>query len=584
MERKEVLVTDLQKVLGSEYVSSHRQKDKWQAIPYSADEIQGVILHANRAMTVPDLVFDPQLTGYYDIYVGMYITAQFTQNKLHEALLKLSSDANFAAVSPNAWIGNHKIDEFRWRSVDMTGETITIRHPQNTPGYAFDTSIAFFRFVPLTSEQFAARKAEFADQKNKKVFATNDIHCFMYKYNPQTREEWQMVVDEYLNSDVESLSMEYWRKFDTTFDEYGADYPFQREQDRNVFIGLKKFILPEDNVYPSIIKRGHEIGLKMYMSLRMGAWGIEFPMDNYFSSSFFNQHPELRCLDRDGTEINRLSYAYPEVREHILDCLNTMLSYGSDGVSLLYTRGVPYVLFEEPIQALFAKEYPGVDCRMLPNTDPRLIRVRSQVMTDFMRSVRELADSYGKDKKVNVHVHTSLKDNLYYALDVEQWIKEGLVDNIIVNNDYHWENLDADVWSDEDKTLIDLEKYKKWANSSPEIITCRNVYGHLIPKGAVAEYLSLVEGTSIRVFCDLQRDTPEEAKKEALRLLDMGIKDICIWDTWEYKPNGRLWEFCSRLGHIDQIADFDINNYAKIHRVNALNNMQVGRYCPWWGG
>ncbi len=583
--RKEVLIADLQSVFGSEQLTSPRRKDRWQALPYSTDTIDGVIMHANRHMTVPDMVLDPKLCGYYDIYVGMYISPQFTPTNFHEALLKLSHDLSFSAVAPNASAnGNHRIDEFRWRSVDMTGEKLIIRHPQNIPGYAADTSIAFFRFVPLTSEQFADRKAEFSDPSNKKLFATHDIHGFMFKYAPKTREDWLMIPNEFVDSDVESLSIEYIRIFDGKLKGSIDDYAFNRAQDRSVYEGLEKFILPEDNVYPSIIKRGHELGLKMYMSLRMGAWGIEFPMDgDYFDSVFPLQHPELRCYDRDGTHINGLSYAYPEVREYILDCFRNMLSYGCDGISLIYTRGTPYVLFEEPVRELFSREYPDIDCRMLPNTDTRLINIRSRIMTEFMRSVRALVDSYGQGKRINVHVHTSLKDNLYYALDISQWVREGLIDGIIVNNDYHWENLDG-VMRDDDDTLIDLDKYRRWASSSPEIITCRNVYGHLIPKEAVEEYNALVSGTSVRVFCDLQRDTPEEAKEEALRLLDIGVRDICLWDTYAYKPNSMLWAFLSRLGHTDKLADFDIRKYTRVHRVNVINNMQVGRYCPWWGG
>jgi len=411
------------------------------------------------------------------------------------------------------------------------------------------------------------------------------MHCVMFLHNPQKKEDWLLAVEEYAESDVESLALENIRIFDGILNGDVENHAFLRPGDQHVYEGMRKYILSEDNVYPMMIEHGHKMGLKMYISMRMGAWGIEFPMDgDYFDNRFYLEHPELRCYDRDGTWINRLSYAYPEVRAYIMKQFRDMLEYGCDGISLIYTRGTPYVLFEQPILDAFAAEYPGVDCRKLPNTDERLIKVRARVMTNFMRDMRKMLDDFKPGLKMNVHVHTSIKDNLYYALDIPQWISEGLIDNIIVNNDYHWENLPDEVWEDETKKQIDLEKYTKWANSSPEIITCRNVYGHLIPEEAVREYNALTEGTNIRVFCDLQRDTPEDAKAEAIRLMDIGCKNICLWDTYEYKPIGRLWKILQRLGHRDQIRDFDINKYTKMHRVNLLNGMQVGRYCPWWGG
>lgn len=584
MERKELLITDLRAYVDADAVSDHKYIDKWNAVPYSTKEFDGVMLYANRNMVVSDLTIEPKLSGYYDIYIGMYINGQFSGHELHEAFIKLSSDKSFTTVSPCARIGNHKIDEFLWRTVDMTGESITLRHPTNVMGESPETALALLRLVPLTEDEYKARMAEFSYEKNKNVMSTYCTIDFMYKYNPQKKEDFLTIADEFAGTDVDSLAIEYLGMLDGELAGGSDRWAFNKARDKFLYEGLRKFILTEDNVYPMIIKRGQENGLKMYMSMRMGAWGADFPKDDYLVNGFTPKHPELRCLDRDGTPLHKMSFAYPEVRKFMVDCFTKMMTYGADGISLLYTRGTPYVLFEEPIQKLFNEKYPNIDCRELPNTDEKLIKVRSEVMTGFMRELRSMVDSFGEGKKINVHVMTSVKDNLYYGLDIPTWVHEGLIDNIIVNNDYHWENLPDEVWKDESKTRIDLEKYAEWAISAPEIITCRNVYNHLIPKEAVDEYHALVKDKDIKVYCDLQRDTVEDIHKEAVRLINMGVKNILIWDTWEYKPIGRIWQIYKRLGHIDRIHDFDIRKYTKMHRVNVLRGMQVGRYCPWWGG
>ena len=574
MERRELLLTDMAQAFGTG--STERRTDGWYALPYEADGVGGVMLFADKYSKVPDLTVSPGLEGPYEIWMGQYVNEQFGVKP--RMLAKLTGDRGFTTACATPYrMGNHKIDEFLWRTADMTGQSLTLRHPRHEK----DSDIAFLRFVPIGEAEYKRRKADTV----KRIFATNDIHDFMAEYDPQTTEDWMMIPDEFLDSDVESLSIEYCRIYDGLIAGEKEKHAFCRPSGRFVYDGLEKFILPEDNIYPALIRRGHENGLRMYMSLRMGAWGIEFPYGgDYFDNRFALEHPELRCEDRDGTPVARMSYAYPEVREYILGCFRDMLSYGADGISLIYTRGTPYVLFEEPVRALFMKEYPGLDCRMLPNADPRLERVRAEILNGFMRDIRALADSFDPDKKVNVHVHTSLADNLYYGLDVETWVREGLVDNIIVNNDRHWENLDADVWLDREKGLIDPAKYGAWADSAPESVTCRNVYGHLIPKEAVDEYHALTEGTGVRVFCDLQRDCVGDAKAEAERLLSMGVRDFCIWDTDDYKPWTRLWRFLSRLGHTEEITGFDITKYARTCRVNVLGGMQVGRYLPWWGG
>ena len=88
----------------------------------------------------------------------------------------------------------------------------------------------------------------------------------------------------------------------------------------------------------------------MSVSIRMGAWGLTYPFDQYyFDCDFMQENPEWRTYDRNGDEIAAMSYAYPEVRKFMVDELVNMARSGCDAVTLIWHRGIPYVLFEKPV-------------------------------------------------------------------------------------------------------------------------------------------------------------------------------------------------------------------------------------------
>lgn len=100
--------------------------------------------------------------------------------------------------------------------------------------------------------------------------------------------------------------------------------------------------------------------MKCGFSMRMGLCPWCPPLEEMFCGDFFRQHPEFRCQDRDGTEITRLSYAFPEVRELVISFFEEVAEYGADGIGLIFTRGLPVLLYEEPLVEGFKAEYRSV--------------------------------------------------------------------------------------------------------------------------------------------------------------------------------------------------------------------------------
>ena len=53
--------------------------------------------------------------------------------------------------------------------------------------------------------------------------------------------------------------------------------------------------------------------MKVHVAIRPAGWSFFEPYSDYWESPFYQEHPEWRCVDRDGTPVDRMSWAVPEV-------------------------------------------------------------------------------------------------------------------------------------------------------------------------------------------------------------------------------------------------------------------------------
>ena len=109
-------------------------------------------------------------------------------------------------------------------------------------------------------------------------------------------------------------------------------------------------------------------------------------------------HPEYRQVLRDGTVIEKASYAFPEVQQLMLNLIREATTLiDADGINLCYTRGPRFLSYEQPILDAFTSKY-GEDARSVDPEDPRLLEVRAGIMTGFMYKVRQTLDEVGAEK------------------------------------------------------------------------------------------------------------------------------------------------------------------------------------------
>ena len=592
-ENGEILYTDLDEHFEpKEALSPYALMDKWRIVPIGTAEYTSNML-ASLGGHPEDITLSPNLTGWYKIYLHAP-----GQSVLH---LKLSGDPCFCAATASLR-DFYTMEEFLWRCADLSGQSLTLTRKLDANNR--HSMLAAIRFVPMSEEEVTEYLGEEARGDTKRLYVTDDMHAHLYFEHPRTLDDWRAVALNYAHSDAEWLSIEQIRNFvcnrlptnDT------KEFCFPRAGDRNV---QEQFPLVDyDEVLKTVVDQGHSQGLKMSVSIRMGAWGLTYPYDQYyFDCDFMQENPQWRTFDRNGDEIAAMSYAYDEVQQFMVDELVHMARSGCDAVTLIAHRGIPYVLYEKPVAERFFEMY-GEYPYELPLDEPRLNALHCDIMTSFFRRARETLDCEFGHGKVQIHLRSlySPYDTKYVGIDVEELAREGLVDAIISYPVRFHEMLGGDIWKDEAHTRIDLAKYTQYVRTSAgatihpgdcELLPpIKNSHGELCgPDGQaehVAEWMALEKKYGTKVYIEImpRHLSNDEFKRRALDLYACGAQRIGLWDAYCRAVPKAMWSTAGRLGHKDALADMEVGEgeYYRRFRIYRIAGADISRYEPFWGG
>ena len=575
----------------AENLSEYALMDKWRVVPYESELGEGNLL-MSAGGTPPDVSFDPKLTGWYKIFVIIPGGSRLN--------IKLSGDGAFLRIS-GTYNSHRTFEKLYWKSADMTGQSVILSKKIDVP--EINTLFGGLIFEPMTAEEVEEWKREDARSDTKRIYATDDMHNRVYFLKHDSYEDWKGAVEIYCHSDVEWLSIEELRTFVSNRlpTDNIDDFCFPRAGDKLVQEQFPKF--DYDKVLSTVVDYGHEKGLKMSVSYRMGAWGISFPYDQfYFDSDIMQEHPEWRTFDRNGDEIFALSYAYEGVQDYIIGELLKVACSGCDAVTLIAHRGIPYVLFEKPVADKFYELY-GEYPYELPLDEPRLNKLHCDIMTGFFRRLRESLDAEFGKNRVEVHLRSmfSIHDTKMIAIDSEELAREGLIDAVISFPQRHYEKLDGDIWQEGKEYRIDVDKYTAWIKEKQSGITyhtsnfdCEPAYTNYDGKlcgpadqtARIAEWNALEEKYGVKIYYDIMpRSMPnEEFRRRALELYDCGAERFALWDTYGRAPKRYMWAVAGHLGHKEELRDYDYTPYSSVIRVGKVGGVDVSRYNPMWGG
>lgn len=539
MRTKEERVCNLGQFLTPANSCDRPAAGKWGALPYESEVGNGTLIFCSNGQPEVSSVHIPlNVSGEYTIFLGIYsghtpssfwafspqwggkggqvlLRAKLTQDPVFDTL----SDEHYGPKSGLVKEKNvdplHDILEVRWKTAHVHGgEKLIVA---NLPHEAFAGTLAvlaYVRLVPAESEDKASCRRSIA------LFDSS-----FWGGWPRNKGELQELLEPFRDSDFRVMCWE-------TVKGENCYYPTE----------IGRVLPPCENswFYPNYIPRDlrqlmaqadpleliprcvHDLGLEFYASLRF--MGTRFPF-SFFTwpgdGGFFFENRQFWTRDETGSAMPHFSLAYSPVRQLFLDLFQEQLTrYDLDGVNILYNRSYPFVLFEEPVIQSFQKQY-GQDPRILDRMDERLWRHRAGYVTEFMRDLRSLVDTVGsrRGKRLGVSavVMNSPRQSLYFGLDVEAWIRQGLVDRLIIHPCFSAEAFDG-TW-----------------------ITPENV----------AQYRCLAEGFAVDICPDLypRHLPPETMIPRILDYYGAGAAGISFWDTYSRFWRKSEWSILRRAGN-----------------------------------
>ncbi|MGE3384888.1 MAG: hypothetical protein AB7L70_18320 [Pyrinomonadaceae bacterium] len=550
-----IVVSDMSVVTPQSALSRDvRRVRQWKVLEYETKGgLKGKCIASLPDTGAPAVTLPLDLKGWYAIYVGLGGMGRFAFGQESEARLKLTNDV---AYQHRRYTGaRDDIDEVFFKAADLTGQDLHIAQmrmqakmdlmPDVKPRH---TVIMYVKLVPLTDGEVNWIQKDRQDKSKKNLIATLDAFSWIHQNYPTTKEEFLEDFEHYRDSDFGTLSWQiiggdlvnFPSKYGTIPGEL-SEVP-ARTGDGYVTKSIKQFIERGEEHTKLAVQAARSMNKRIFIGFRAQAFQATPAFEDYFTSKFYREHPEYRAYDRDGTPAMRLSYAVPQVREHLLRILKEALAYQPDGLEIIYFRGLPLMLWEDAFSDQFRKKY-GADAKQVAEDDPRLYELRGEIMTGFMRDVRKLLDDVQKEQgraqryELMASVVHNENDNRKFGLDVERWVNERLIDKISI--------FPAAFHTDTSKP-VDMAWFKK------------------ITAGTKVEVYPLMIGWRMSSY--------EEAIANARKYYDDGAAGLLFWDpfpTGTYTPRppqpqrhyqraiGTYWSLVSRLGHRERLAEWE---------------------------
>ncbi len=548
-----VLISDLSCATPSKHLSAKRRKQHWQCVPYETETFGGTLLSAGPDADAPPVEIPLHADGWHAIQLGLWQHRWAPPAAIN---LALSSDAAYTGhtIPQPHWKHYDSIQEVFWKYAKLgPGDRLVLRHPRGA-----SCSLAFIRLVPLRPREAAALVKERENTERRRLIAMNDCFSVLYRWGAENPGDLHCYLERFRHSDVGRICWElgssgkiyFQSPASEAFDQSGSE-DFPRAGEQRLSESLRTLFKKGIDPIRTVTDYAHELGLECYGSQRMGAWVGTPPFEEVFTCPFFDQHPEFRCRLKDGTPVDMLSYAFPEVRRQVIDIFTAGAARGLDGVNLLYVRGDAFVLYEQPVVDSFMKQH-GIDPRLLADNDPRFEQWqqhRADVMTGFMAELRTALEKTAtetghKPIRISAHVLNTQQANRTRGLDLETWVRRGLVDSLIVY--------------DAPNRTTDLDFFRRLCEASP-----------------VAWYLDIGSNRSTDI-------APNVARAQAAYAA--GAAGVCLWDIENLARDFTLWPVLSQLGDAENVSSLTVNDtWQTFHKFKTLGGYRIEPYSPMSG-
>ncbi len=542
--------TDLHRCQPQDAISDQPRRRRWRALPYESGGLSGTMLLAGPETVAPVISYPLGLHGWHAISVGVMPIDK--ESRELELELKLTGDQAPTLLTLPSGEGRpggarHGLVELFWKIAELDGQNLEIGQiaarvaEGDGPGsFACEpVRLAYLKLVPLTEVEAAAVQVDRARTDTRRLFAHQDAHGPHYLWRLTRPDQIRRELEPYRDTDFARM---YWEAGEGDFTYYFSEIgrattfdtsdDFQRRGDRFHAESWRVFRDRGVDPFEVALEHAHAVGLEFHACYRVA--GFHYPPPSHIhdvADTFYRTHPQWRGVDRAGTVTPRMAYTYPAVRQYVISLLREMAERPVDGVCLLYNRRPPLVEYESPLVEGFMSDH-GVDPRQLDPHDPQWLAYRARALTRFHRELRTAMDELARERRrarriqISAVVLSDHAENLYHGLDLQAWVREGLVDTLIPYSSAP--NLDSNVaaWTDPRaaKYFVDLVK------DTPVVLAPNVMPRHL---------------------------TPEGFRRRAAGLFGAGVDHLFFWDCagGAGRANYRdMWSALRRLGHRDEIA------------------------------
>ena len=413
-------------------ISPMPQENNWYCRKYTAAGSPNIKQYLTGDAGTPIIRRGLALKGWYAIYLGLV-------NPGKGIAVSLEKDADrFTTIAPAGRVTENEnaVEERFYRYANLSGqETLALK----SPSIISAGRLAYIKFVCLTDQQVDLANGKTDISLGKKYIRYNDgdgIYWGGERYDDSclresvTRLNKELDIFDTLSWGIGTGALTYNSKVGTLLGGNAVIGPSPKGHEL-MPVNFRRLLSKGYDPLAIVIDEAHKNKIRLAANLRMDAYYENPPTyAEWFNSKFFTEHPEYRLIGwaNRGPETS-LDYFYPAVRNERFRILQEAASqYDVDIIDLDYTRYAPF--FGLAAADSFQKKYGRQPDRN--NDDWEWYKYRAGFMTEFIRDLRRMLDEQGKKKgkRIELWALVHYEHFLRQGLDVETWIKEGLVDAI----------------------------------------------------------------------------------------------------------------------------------------------------------
>lgn len=527
---EEKIFSYLPSLICGKFVQSKGLGNGWITFDYQLDDFSGKGLATGALSHAEELVLDLKISGWHRLYIAFNPAIR----------VWLDGDKGYYEVNGSP----SNVRDYFCFEADFTGRKLHIAPLRS-----------FFSKKEIIIFYLRTVKGRPIDSK-KNLIATNDGHCLfwegidsyrdVYKYLLPLKDSdfFRMVWGAYAGGlfNVKKSKVADKLPWSDTACFYQNAWVFNRSLKNLIKQGIDPLALVREIT--------GEIGLELHYYFRVGAFYWPFPLYGY-TSSFFKNNPQFHCIDEFGNKVRRISYAFPEVQDTILEYFNELLEYGPDGICLAFNRGLPLMVCEKPVIESFEKNY-GRSPRLPEECDsPEMLETRHKLLADFVKKVYKLVSSKGK--VLSCIVPRDFKRNLLFGLDTEMLVKNGYFESVLVGAGH----------KDNPETNQNLDPVKKIKQAGTKVYP---------------------GGSSVNAHGGAWK--PDDIVARAIfmsKILNSGFDGAYFWDIKHIVETGTEWEIIRHFGTsdiIDKILEGKLPDI-RYHDTKKIFDLTVDRYNPW---